>query len=125
MLPLCAEGSIGVLQWSPLARGRLTRDWNVETDRARSDEFGANLYPDTDREVVAAVARVAAARGLPRAAVAPAWLRHKPAITAPIVGVLKEKHLVDAVASLDVDLDHDEIPELESAYLPHEAMPLA
>ncbi len=119
MLPLCADQGIGVLPWSPLARGRLTRDWDARTARTESDEFGSTLYRDEDRDIVDRVARVADARGISRAQVALAWLAQRPTVTSPIVGVTKPGHLSDAVAALDVELGADEIESLEAPYRPH------
>jgi 1-deoxyxylulose-5-phosphate synthase len=122
MLPLCAAEGIGVLPWSPLARGRLTRDWDAGTERTRTDEFGKTLYTanvESDRQVVARVAEVAKRRGVPRATVALAWLLHKPAVTSPIVGVSKPHHLDDAVAALSLKLTPEEIAVLEQPYVPH------
>lgn len=116
MLPLCQDQGIGVIPWSPLARGRLTRDWGTETDRSRTDHFGSTLYDESDRAIVDAVAAVADERGLPRAQVALAWLLHQPAVTAPIVGATKPHHLDDAVAAVDVVLDADELRRLEEPY---------
>ena len=87
MLPLCADQGIGVIPWSPLARGRLTRDWDETTERSETDEFGKTLYDDeSDRRIVERVAEVAAERGVPRAQVALAWVLQNPVVTAPIVG---------------------------------------
>jgi 1-deoxyxylulose-5-phosphate synthase len=119
MLPLCQDQGIGVLPWSPLARGRLTRDWDTSTVRAETDQFGSSLYREEDRVVVDAVAQVAAARGVPRAQVALAWLSQQPAVTSPIIGVTKPEHLTDAVASLDLELTADEIDVLSAPYQPH------
>ena len=119
MLPLCADQGIAVIPWSPLARGRLTRDWDSVTARTETDEFGSTLYVESDCAVVEQVAAVAAARGVSRAQVALAWLRRNPVVTAPIVGVTKPAHLDDAVASLEVELTDDEVRLLESAYEPH------
>ena len=122
MLPLCKEEGIGVLPWSPLARGRLTRNWDEGTERTRTDEFGKTLYTanvDSDRQVVARVAGIAQRRGVPRATVALAWLLHKPAVTSPIVGVSKPHHLDDAVAALALKLEPEEIAALEEPYVPH------
>jgi 1-deoxyxylulose-5-phosphate synthase len=119
MLPLCADLGVGVIPWSPLARGRLTRDWDAETARTETDEFGASLYRDEDRAVVDTVAAVAARRGVPRAQVALAWLLHQPVVTSPIVGVTKPTHLDDAVAAVDLSLSPDELEELGAGYLPH------
>lgn len=122
MLPLCASEGIGVIPWSPLARGRLTRDWDEKTARAETDEFGKGLYSrtaDADKLVVEAVAHVAAQRGLPRAQIALAWVLSKSEITAPIVGATKMQHLDDAAAALSIRLDEFEIAALEAAYVPH------
>ena len=119
MHPLCADEGIGVIPWSPLARGRLTRDWAESTARSESDQFGSTLYPEGDRTIVERVAAVAAARGVPRAQVALAWVLSKPVVSAPIVGVTKEAHLDDAVAAIDVRLTDEEIARLEEPYTPH------
>jgi 1-deoxyxylulose-5-phosphate synthase len=86
MLPLCADLGVGVIPWSPLARGRLTRDWDEETTRSQTDEFGGNLYRHGDRMIVEQVARIASERQVPRAQVALAWVASRQGITAPIVG---------------------------------------
>ncbi len=122
MLPLCAELGVAVLPWSPLARGRLTRDWNESSERQETDAVGRTLFAGTeaaDRRVIEAVAAVAAARGVPRAQVALAWVLQKPVVTAPIVGASKPGHLEDAVAALDIILAPEEIARLELAYVPH------
>jgi aryl-alcohol dehydrogenase (NADP+) len=121
MLPLCADEGIGVIPWSPLARGRLTRDWDTTTERSDNDEFGRTLYgrQDSDRTIVEAVASIAAQRGVPRAQIALAWVSRNPVVTAPIVGVRKPDHLTDAVASLDIVLTDDEVARLEDPYTPH------
>jgi len=119
MHPLCLDQGVGVIPWSPLARGRLAREWGVETERSGTDVFGAKLYDDGDRAIVEAVGRVAERRGVPRAQVALAWLLQRPAVTAPIVGATKERHLSDAVAALELTLDESELVELESPYRPH------
>ncbi len=122
MLGLCADQGIGVIPWSPLARGKLTRPWNESTERAETDEFGKTLYKATeeaDRKVVEAVAALAEARGVPRAQIALAWMLSKPMITSPIIGATKMSHLEDAVAALDVTLSPDEIASLEAPYVPH------
>jgi aryl-alcohol dehydrogenase-like predicted oxidoreductase len=121
-MPLCIDQRIGVLPWSPLARGRLTRDWNVATARTRTDEYGNKLYVSTveaDRQVVEQVASIAAARGVPKAQVALAWIRRKPFITAPIIGASKPQHLDDAIGALTLELDSAEIARLEAPYVPH------
>jgi 1-deoxyxylulose-5-phosphate synthase len=119
MLPFCLDQGVGVIPWSPLARGRLTRDWDAETERSATDEFGRSLYGEGDREIVEAVARVAEARGVPRAQVALSWLLHQPAVTAPIVGASKPGHIADAVAAVEIELSDDELAQLEAAYTPH------
>ncbi len=121
MLPLCADQGIGVLPWSPLARGRLTRDWDDTTPRSETDEFGRTLYDtsDSDRVIAERVAAIAAERGVPRAQVALAWHFTKPVVTAPIVGATKLAHLEDAVAALDLGLTADEVARLEEPYVPH------
>ena len=123
MLPLCRDAGIAVMPWSPLARGRLTRDWDETSARSETDEFGRTLYAgtaDADRKVVEAVAKVASARGLPRAQVALAWLLQKPGITTPIVGATRISHLEDAAAALSVKLSQEEIDALEAPYVPHQ-----
>jgi aryl-alcohol dehydrogenase-like predicted oxidoreductase len=104
MLPLCADQGIGVIPWSPLARGRLTRDWDDTTARSETDEFGKSLYRADDRVIVEAVAGVAERRGVTRAQVALAWLLRHPTVVAPIVGATKPEHLDDAVASLALEV---------------------
>jgi aryl-alcohol dehydrogenase-like predicted oxidoreductase len=127
MLPLCAEEGVGVMVWSPLARGLLTRPWNVESERSRTDEFTKGLYalPDADRAVFERVLAVAAGRKIPPAQVALAWLLQKPVVTAPIVGATKPAHLDDAVAALKVGLTADEIASLEEPYVPHAVVGLS
>ena len=122
MMPLCKAEGIGVMPWSPLARGRLTRAWNESTNRIRTDQYGSKLYVsevDADRRIIEAVASVAANRGVPRAQVALAWISQKPFVTAPIVGASKPEHLTDAVAALSLNLDTAEISVLEAPYVPH------
>jgi aryl-alcohol dehydrogenase-like predicted oxidoreductase len=122
MLPLCESEGIGVIPWSPLARGRLTRDWDTASARAETDVFGRGLYAATeaaDRTIVERVAEIAAARGVPRAQIALAWVLQKRAITAPIVGATKPHHLDDAVAALSIELSPEEIGKLEELYVPH------
>lgn len=118
MLPLCADLGVGVLPWSPLARGRLTRDWDVTTERSRTDEYGKRLYQAGDRAIVDAVTRIAAERDTPRARIALAWLLRQSTVTAPIVGATKVGHIDDAVAALDVELTEKEVEELEQPYTP-------
>ncbi|NAZ85142.1 aldo/keto reductase [Kineococcus indalonis] len=120
MLPLCADEGVGVIPWSPLARGKLTRDWDAATNRSEKDEFGKTLYRDSDERVVQAVARVAERRGVPRAQVALAWVARNPVVVAPIVGATKPHHLDDALAALELELSEEEVAELEAPYEPHE-----
>jgi 1-deoxyxylulose-5-phosphate synthase len=119
MLPLCADQGIGVIPWSPLARGRLTRSWDSKTNRVEKDEFGSLLYRDEDAAIVDEVLAVADERGATPAQVALAWMFAKPVVTAPIVGMTKVEHLTDAVAALDLSLTDDEIARLEKPYRPH------
>ena len=122
MLPLCRDSGVGIIPWSPLGRGRLARPWGEHTPRIASDAFGATLFAhceDNDRRVAEALAGVAAARAVPRAQVALAWLLAQPGLTAPIVGASKPGHLDDAVAALAVQLSAEEIATLEAPYLPH------
>ncbi len=123
MMPLCISEGVGVIPWSPLARGRLARPWQAETThRLETDQFGKLLYARTeaaDREVVDRVGRVAERRGVPRAQVAMAWLLGKPGVTAPIVGATRPHHLEDAAAALSIRLEPGEVATLEEAYVPH------
>ena len=121
MLPLCADQGVGVIPWSPLARGRLAREWDEETNRSQQDEFGRMLYDtaSSDRVVVERVGEISAEHGITRAQVALAWMLSKPVITAPIVGATKPHHLEDAVAAVDVELTDEEIAHLEEPYVPH------
>ena len=119
MFGLCADQGIGVIPWSPLARGRLTRAWDEQTERAQTDEFGKTLYSPSDQTIVEAVAHIAQQRGASRAQVALAWMLSKPVITAPIIGASKLGHLDDAVAALSLELSEDEIAQLEAPYAPH------
>jgi aryl-alcohol dehydrogenase-like predicted oxidoreductase len=122
MMSLCAAEGIGVIPWSPLARGRLTRDWGVSTNRSETDEFGKTLYTaavESDKRIVSRVAEVAESRGVPRAQVALAWLLSKPFLTAPRIGASKSQHLADAVAAVSLKLSDEEIKKLEEPYVPH------
>ncbi len=122
MLPLCKAEGVGVIPWSPMARGRLTRDWSEETERLRTDKFGKTLYAKTeeaDRRIVDEVGVIAKARGVSRAQVALAWVLGKPEVTAPIIGATKPHHLDDAVAALSLKLTDEETGRLESLYSPH------
>lgn len=123
MLPYCKEEKIGVIPWSPLARGRLTREWETTSVRSENDAFGDYLYKATaeaDQKVVEAVKEVAENRGVPRAQIALAWVLQKQPVSAPIIGATKEHHLTDAVSALDIKLTPDEISKLEEPYIPHQ-----
>jgi 1-deoxyxylulose-5-phosphate synthase len=122
MLPLCLDQGVGVIPWSPLARGRLARPWGENTPRIASDAFGATLFAHTeanDREVAQALATVASQRGASRAQVALAWLLRKPGVSAPIIGASRPGHLDDAVAALALELGDAEVAALEAPYRPH------
>jgi 1-deoxyxylulose-5-phosphate synthase len=124
MIPQCLDQGVGVLPWSPLARGLLagnrTREGERLTTRARTDPFGESLYtPEVDFAVVERTAEVAAEREVPTAQVALAWLLHKPGVTAPIVGATKAEHLEDSLAAERLALSEDEIARLEEPYVPH------
>jgi aryl-alcohol dehydrogenase-like predicted oxidoreductase len=124
MIPQCVDQGVGVIPWSPLARGLLagnrTRDGERRTTRSETDAFGDYLYNQpTDFDVVERVAEVAAERGVPSAQVALAWVLGKPGVTAPIVGATKIGHLTDALAAETLELSDDEVKRLEEPYLPH------
>jgi aryl-alcohol dehydrogenase-like predicted oxidoreductase len=128
MLRLCSSEGIGTTPWSPLARGRLARPWaepeQPPTERARTDNFGRNLYSksvEIDKPVINRVNEVAGKRGVPPAQIALGWLLQKPVVTSPIVGATKPHHLDDAVAALELKLSDQEISQLEELYLPHSA----
>ncbi|RRA47265.1 aldo/keto reductase [Acidipila sp. EB88] len=123
MMGLCEAEGIGVIPWSPLARGRLARPSNSEnTKRLETDQFGKTMYAGTeeaDRKVIDAVTALAEQKGVSQAALALAWMLTKPYVDSPIVGATKPHHLDDAVASLDIKLTPEEVQQLESAYIPH------
>ena len=124
MIPQCLDRGVGVLPWSPLARGLLagnrTRKGEKLTTRAKTDSFGDSLYtPEVDFAVVDRVAEVAAERGVASAQIALSWLLHKPGVTAPIVGATKLEHLDDAIAAEQLSLSEEEIARLEEPYVPH------
>lgn len=121
MFPLCLDEGVGAIPWSPLGRGRLTRDWQEETDRSRSDHIAREYYAqavESDRRTVEAVRESAEARGLPRAQVALAWMLHQEVVSAPLVGATKISHLDDAIAATDVELSPDELTALGEHYTP-------
>ena len=126
MMPLCVEEGIGVIPWSPLARGRLARPWKAETTkRAETDKFGNSMYANSeeaDRVVVERVGQVAGKRGISHAQVSLAWMLSKPYITAPIIGATKPGQLEDAVAAVSVKLTSEEISALEEPYVPHRVL---
>jgi aryl-alcohol dehydrogenase-like predicted oxidoreductase len=120
MIPLCRREGVGLIPWSPLARGLLTGSRKSQTVRSRTDDFGKTLYTrDADEAVADRVAEVADARGVPPAQVALAWLLAKPEVSAPIVGASKMQHLEDAVAAVAIKLTADEVARLEELYAPH------
>jgi aryl-alcohol dehydrogenase-like predicted oxidoreductase len=123
MIPQCIDQGVGVIPWSPLARGLLTgtrtRSGEKKTVRAETDAFGDSLYGPQDFDVVDRAAEVAAERGVPPAQLALAWLLHKPGVTAPIVGATKIGHLEDALAAAELSLSEDEVARLEEPYVPH------
>lgn len=130
MIPLCVDQGIGLIPWSPMARGKLTRPWSDEpqTERAGTDEFGKTLYAktaDSDKQTVAAVAKVAQARGVPMAQIALAWMLHQSPVTSPIIGASKAHHLDDALAALELSLSKDELAALEAPYVPHPVLGFA
>lgn len=123
MIPLCQSEGIGIILWSPLARGRLARPWQSEsTKRLETDQFGKKMYSqtqDADKKVVDRLSEIAERRGVPRAQLALAWLLSKSAVTAPIVGASKPNHLPDAIAALSLRLTSEEVSSLEEPYTPH------
>jgi aryl-alcohol dehydrogenase-like predicted oxidoreductase len=123
MIPLCLDQGVGVIPWSPLARGLLAgsreRGGSRRTVRAGSDPYAEELYTDDDFVVVDALAAVAGERGLPPAQIALAWLLGRPAVSAPVVGATKVQHLDAAVMAVDVTLTDDEVTRLEASYRPH------
>jgi aryl-alcohol dehydrogenase (NADP+) len=122
VIPLCLAEGLGLIPWSPLARGVLARSGQAGTVRSKTDDFAKKLYAGTaaaDEKVIARVQALAAAKGVPPARIALAWLLHKPAVTAPIVGASKAQHIEDAVGALSIKLTADEIGSLEMPYVPH------
>jgi aryl-alcohol dehydrogenase (NADP+) len=118
MLPLCLDQGVGVIPWSPLARGLLTRDLSSSTSRSETDEFGKSLYATANRAIIERVATLADERGVSRAQIALAWVSHHPGVTAPIVGATQQQHLDDAIASIEIVLTPEEIRSLEEPYTP-------
>jgi 1-deoxyxylulose-5-phosphate synthase len=125
MLPLCVDQGIAVMPWSPLARGRLTRAWHLQSARNETDAFGKTLYnefPEADRMVIEQLEKISGVRGLPMAQIALAWLMTKKGITSPIIGASKSEHLLDAAAAVDLLLTSEEVKALEAPYVPHSAV---
>ena len=122
MLPLCRDQGVGVIPWSPLARGRLARPWGQSSSRMQTDAYGASLFDRTvqlDAPVAQALDALAARRGLPHAQLALAWVLQVPGVSAPIIGASRPQHLDDAVAALDLRLTADEVAQLQAPYQPH------
>ncbi len=127
MIPLCIDQGVGVIPWSPLARGKVTRAWEEVTNRSANDQFAANVFNSAayasveqhDRTIVETVAAIAEERGVARAQIALAWLLGKPGITAPIIGATRPHHLSDAIAAVAITLTDDEVARLEAPYVPH------
>ena len=123
MHPYCADSGVGVIPWSPLARGKLTRAWDESGNgRSETDVFGQTLYrqtEDSDKQIVDAVTAIAGSRGIPLAQVALAWVAQQDVVTAPIVGATKPHHLVDAAAAVELTLTDAELEQLEQHYVPH------
>ncbi len=119
MAPLCGDQGVGLIPWSPLARGKLTRPFDATSARSETDEFGKTLYREEDRDIVEVVAQIAESRGVPMAQVAMAWLLSKPQVSSPIVGVTKLAQLDDAAAAVDITLTETEVKALEAPYQPH------
>jgi aryl-alcohol dehydrogenase-like predicted oxidoreductase len=120
--PFCLDQGVGLLPWSPLGRGKLTRDWDESTERIESDPLGRTLYKQAeaeDRKITEVVAAVAAERGVSRAQVALAWLAQREVVTSPVVGATRMRHLEEAVAAVDLELSAAEREQLESPYVPH------
>lgn len=125
MIPFCEDQNIALTPYSPLASGRLARDWSVQTKRSKTDQVQQSKYGSTeeqDKEVVDRLAKLAEKKGVPRAQLALAWLLHKPQVVSPIIGATKEKYLDDAVAALDISLSNEEMNSLEELYIPHDVV---
>lgn len=122
MLPQCLDQGVGVIPWSPLARGRLTRDWSETTPRTQTDDFALRMYrlaAEADKPVFDMVEAIARRHAVPRAHVALAWLLSRPAVTAPIIGATRADHLETALGALEFTLSAEEVAALEAPYLPH------
>lgn len=122
MLPLCLDAGVGTLVWSPLARGRLARPWNTATARSSNDAYADRLYTartaESDQAIVQAVGELAEARGVSRAQIALAWLRHQPVVVAPLVGASTPQQIDEAEASLAIEFSDEELARLETPYTP-------
>ena len=116
MLPLCRDQGVGILPWSPLARGRLTRPFNIQTARSKADNFGKTLEGEADEAIISVVQKIAERRGSPMAQIALAWVLNKPEVSAPIVGASTIAQVDDAISALSVELTTDEIVALEEPY---------
>lgn len=122
MIPLCVDQGVGLMPWSPLARGLLTRPYGQKTERARTDAVTQKLYQATETEdakVIAEVERISVERGVPMAQIALAWVLSKNGVSTPIVGASKIEQLDDAISALNIILSSDEIEQLEKTYVPH------
>ncbi|MET7333591.1 aldo/keto reductase [Nonomuraea sp. NPDC005650] len=120
--PFCLDQGVGTLPWSPLARGKLARPWDVGSDRIKTDPLGKTLYQQAeaeDRKIAEQVGAIAEGRGVSRTQVALAWLLHRPVVTSPIIGATRLRHLDDAVAAVELALSEDELRQLEEHYVPH------
>ena len=125
MLPLCKEEKIGVIPWSPLAKGKLTRNWEETTHRSQNDTIGSKYFPvtsESERNIVQRVAEIAEKQRVPSAQIALAWVLHKDAITSPIIGATKISHIEDAAAAVSIKLSPEELTYLEESYIPHAIM---
>lgn len=120
MHPMCLDMGVGVIPWSPLARGRLTRPWDAATNRTETDEFGKTLYRDDDARIVQVVADIAAERGVSMAQIALAWVRSRPVVDSPIIGASKPAQLDEAIAALQIQLSDAEVGRLQEHYSPRE-----
>jgi aryl-alcohol dehydrogenase-like predicted oxidoreductase len=121
MLPFCLNQGVGVIPWSPLARGLLTREWSAQTKRSETDKFTKALYSqaeEANHQIVKTVKAIAEERHVDMAQIALAWLLQKEAVIAPIVGATKPQHLTDAVAAVGLKLSDEEIQRLEAPYIP-------
>lgn len=122
MIPLCLDQGVGLMPWSPMARGRLTRPYGQQTERTKTDVSGQSFYQATEAEdgrVIDVVEQIAGGRGVPMAQIALAWVLAKRGVSAPIVGASKATQLDDAIAALELVLSEEEVKHLEAPYVPH------